>query len=133
MLKLVVLGLASLEHTIARQRSRIRWLQGDASTKLFHLVANGRKTKKFIPAILHDGNLITDQHGKEEIFFQTYKNLLGSARGRANTIDLEFLGIQPVDLLDQDAYFTEEEVLATIKDMPADRAPGPDGFIGLFF
>ena len=32
-LKLVVLGLASLERTIARQRSRIRWIgAGDANT-----------------------------------------------------------------------------------------------------
>ena len=82
---------------------------------------------------MHDGNLITDQHDKEEIFFQTYKDLLGMARGRENTLDLDFLGIQPVDLLDQDVYFTEEDVWATIKDMPMDRALGSDGFIGLFF
>ncbi|XP_073360044.1 uncharacterized protein [Aegilops tauschii subsp. strangulata] len=36
MLKMNVLGLASLEHTIARQRSRLRWLkEGGANTKLF--------------------------------------------------------------------------------------------------
>ena len=29
--------------------------------------------------------------------------------------------------------FTEDEVWATIKEMPVDRALGPDGFIGLFF
>lgn len=51
-LKQLVLGLASLQRTIARQRSHIRWLQeGDANTKLFHLIANGRKAKNFIPAI----------------------------------------------------------------------------------
>ncbi|XP_073355120.1 uncharacterized protein [Aegilops tauschii subsp. strangulata] len=71
MLKHVVLGLASLERTIARQRSHIRWLtEGDANTQLFHLVANGRKTKNFIPAILVNGQTITDQRGKEEAFFQ---------------------------------------------------------------
>jgi hypothetical protein len=44
-LKLTVLGLASLERTMARQRSRIKWLkEGDANTKLFHIVANGRRT-----------------------------------------------------------------------------------------
>jgi hypothetical protein len=50
-LKLVVLGLASLERTLARQRSRIRWLrEGDANSKLFHVTANGRHTRNF-PAI----------------------------------------------------------------------------------
>ena len=29
--------------------------------------------------------------------------------------------------------FTEDEVWATIKEMPLDRASGPDGFIGIFF
>ena len=100
-LKLVALGLASLERTIVRQRSSIRWLQeGDASTKLFHLVANGRKVKNFISAIMHDENLITDQLSKEKIFFQTYKDLLGMARGRENSIDLDFLEIQPINMMD---------------------------------
>jgi hypothetical protein len=40
MLKLSVLGLAYFERTMARQRSRLRWL-GDANTKLFHAVTNG--------------------------------------------------------------------------------------------
>ena len=44
-------GLASLERTIARQPSRVRWLRdGDADTKIFHAVANGRRIKNFIPA-----------------------------------------------------------------------------------
>ena len=60
-LKHAVLGLASLERTIARQRSRVKWLQeGDANTKLFHLIANGRKAKNFIPALQKDGIMITD-------------------------------------------------------------------------
>jgi hypothetical protein len=29
--------------------------------------------------------------------------------------------------------FTEEEVLAVIKDIAGDKAPGPDGYIGIFF
>jgi hypothetical protein len=29
--------------------------------------------------------------------------------------------------------FTEEEVWSVIKDLPADRAPGPDGFIRMFY
>ena len=29
--------------------------------------------------------------------------------------------------------FTEEEVWNTIRELPPDRAPGPDGFIGAFY
>ncbi|XP_073362981.1 uncharacterized protein [Aegilops tauschii subsp. strangulata] len=134
MLKQLVLGLASLERMIARQRSRIRWLaEGDANSKLFHLVANGRKTKNFIPAIVVDGQVITDQRGKEEAFLQAYRALLGVGTTREHTLDLEALNIRHVDLAELDRTFTEEEVWAVIKDMPADRAPGPDGFIGVFF
>jgi hypothetical protein len=62
MLKLTVLALSSLEHTMARQRSRIRWLQeGDANSKLFHLDANGRRVKSYISAIKHGNETITDQ------------------------------------------------------------------------
>ena len=67
---------------------------------MFFLVANGRKMKNFIPAILHEGNLITDQRGKEHIFFETYKNLLGTARERNIMVDLDFLGVHPINLDD---------------------------------
>ena len=43
------------------------------------------------------------------------------------------MGAGRIDLSAQDRLFTEEEILAVIKDMPSDKAPGPDGFIGLFF
>jgi hypothetical protein len=29
--------------------------------------------------------------------------------------------------------FSEKEVWETIKDMPSNRVPGPDGFTGLFY
>jgi hypothetical protein len=49
LLKKKLLGLASLERTIARQRSRILWLQeGDACTRFFHLHASHRRRKNFI-------------------------------------------------------------------------------------
>ena len=89
MLKQLVLGLASLERTIVRQRSRLRWLEeGDANTKLFHLVANGRKTKNFIPDIVENGQVITEQSGKEEAFLQAYRESLGVSSAREHTLDL---------------------------------------------
>jgi hypothetical protein len=133
-LKHTVLGLASLERTMARQRSRIRWLQeGDANTRLFHAVANGRRCKNFIPAITVGDEIVTDQERKVEAFAEAYASLLGSIRNRPYSIDLSAVGIQQRDLRELDVLFTEEEVWATIKEMPGDRAPGPDGFIGAFY
>jgi mannosylglycoprotein endo-beta-mannosidase len=55
---------------MARQRSRIRWLQdGDANSKLFHAVANGRRTKNFIAALRNGDEIVTDQARKEGVFF----------------------------------------------------------------
>jgi hypothetical protein len=51
-LKHSVLGLTLLERTIACQRSMVCWLkEGVANTKLFHGVANGRRSKKIISPI----------------------------------------------------------------------------------
>jgi mannosylglycoprotein endo-beta-mannosidase len=133
-LKLTVLGLSSLERTIARQRSRLRWLkEGDANSKLFHAVANGRRAKKIIPAIRVGDRIFTDQSEKEESFFQSYSALLGEVRNRVSTVDLDNLGFQRFELDDLEAMFTTEEVWKVIRDMPSERAPGPDGFIGLFY
>jgi hypothetical protein len=37
------------------------------------------------------------------------------------------------ELEDLGRIFTEEEVWGVIKELPADRAPGPDGFVGAFY
>jgi hypothetical protein len=77
--------------------------------------------------------IITDQDRKVEAFAEAYASLLGSIRNRPYSIDLSAVGIQQRDLRELDVLFTEEEVWATIKEMPGDRAPGPDGFIGAFY
>ena len=89
--------------------------------------------KNYIPSLAMDGRTITDQKGKEEAFYKAYEHLLGKDVAREFTLDLEGLGVSHIDLSEQDRVFTEDEIWAVIKDMPSDKAPGPDGFIGLFF
>ena len=59
--------------------------------------------------------------------------LLGQAASREYTLDWQALGMQQRDLSELEELFSEEEVWQVIRDMPTDRAPGPDGFIGVFY
>jgi mannosylglycoprotein endo-beta-mannosidase len=132
-LKLSLLGLASLERTIARQRSRIHWLQeGDANTKLFHVVANGRRIRNFIPAVQVGDEIITDQERKLQAFLDTYQNLLGSVQIRQFSLNLDYLQLPVTDLSDLEEIFMKEEVWKVIRELPLDRDPGPDGFVWYF-
>jgi hypothetical protein len=89
MLKHAVLGLSSLERTIARQRSRIRWLrEGDANTKLFHVVANGRRTKNYIAAVRVDNEIVTEQVRKVVAFTNAFEQMLGTIETREHGLDL---------------------------------------------
>jgi hypothetical protein len=66
-LKKHTLGLASLERTMARLRSRLNWLkEGDANTAYFHHHARYRKHKNFIAKFKVDDQIITDQEEKKE-------------------------------------------------------------------
>jgi hypothetical protein len=133
-MKMTVLGLASLDRTIARQRSRIRWLkEGEANSKLFHVVANGRRTKNFIASVRVGEQIFTDQGDKETAFFTAYATLIGEIRCRERMVDMAALGIEAKDLHDLEVLFSEEEVWRVVQELPSDRAPGPDGFTGLFY
>lgn len=132
--KLRCLGLSSLERTIARQRSRVRQLaEGDANTAYFHLVARGRKRKSYIHLLAIGDHVLADHQEMESALHGHFAGIFGTPASATTSINLHALGIQSLDLTDQDHAFTEEEVWAAIKDTPSDRAPGPDGFTGAFY
>lgn len=62
-----------------------------------------------------------------------YTNLIGSAENRRHTLDLDFLSIQQHNLEALKAQIFKEEVWNIIKQLPTDKAPGPDGFTGRFY
>ncbi|KAE8802891.1 hypothetical protein D1007_21325 [Hordeum vulgare] len=95
--------------------------------------ANIRRSKNFITHIKSDGVIVTDQKLKEQAFFEAYDNLLGNEQARRHTLDLQLLGIQSHILSDLEEMINEEEVWGVIKELPSDRAPSPDGFIGAFY
>jgi hypothetical protein len=61
------------------------------------------------------------------------KNLIGQSGQRDRRINLDALGLPRLDLADLDSPFSEQEVWETIRGLPSAKAPGPDGFTGLFY
>jgi hypothetical protein len=59
--------------------------------------------------------------------------LLGAAPSPPAAVDWPALGIPQLDLSELDVPFTADEMWQAIADLPADRAPGPDGFSKGFF
>jgi hypothetical protein len=111
----------------------VSWLKdGDASTKLFHACSRFCKRKNFIASIRDGDQLITSHDGKAEVFWDFYMNLIGSEVQRNQSINLDALGVQQHDLQALELLITEE-ILNTIKRLPLDKAPGPDGFTGHFY
>jgi hypothetical protein len=76
-LKLRILGLAVVEKSRARYKSKITWLRkSDANTKYFHLMANLRKQRNFIHALHSENTLALNQKEKQDVVFENFqKNL----------------------------------------------------------
>ncbi|XP_066396066.1 uncharacterized protein [Miscanthus floridulus] len=128
-LKLHCLGLASLERTIAHLCSRILYFrEGDANTSFFHQQARFRKKKNFIAKLQVEDRLVTSQEDKQEAVLNFYDKLLGTAEEQNFSINLDEIGVQPMDLSSLEDPFIEEDVWATISDLSLDKASGPDGF-----
>ena len=77
--------------------------------------------------------MVTAQQDKASALLSHYTEQLGSSPTRAHTLNWELLDIQRHNLDHLDAPLTEEEVRGSIFDSPAEKAPGPDGYIGLFY
>ena len=57
---------------------------------------------------------------------------MGQAQGISMGFDLANL-IQPIQGLEELSQpFSDDEIRKVLKELPPDRAPGPDGFNGLF-
>jgi hypothetical protein len=121
-----------------RQRGRVRWvLQGDANTKFFHAMANGRRMKCCISSLVSDQGVITDKRLIQQHIYEFYRMLLGSEEARVCGLLHNAWG--PTARVSQDENeilmrtFTEKELEAIVMDMKSDTAPGPDGFPVFFF
>jgi len=133
-LKQGCLGLSSLERTIACQRARVRYLtKGDANTKYFHMLAQGRQRRNFITSLKVDRVTVTTQHAMANALHDHFVQVFGCPGQLDGMIDLAELGIVNHELMSLDQPISKEEIWAAIREMPSDRASGPDSFTGAFY
>jgi hypothetical protein len=64
---------------------------------------------------------------------QHYKSLFGEHTTRINALNWDELQLQQHNLSHLDAPFSEEEIHKVVFNSPSEKAPGPDGYTGLFY
>uniref|UniRef100_A0A453SZ91 Reverse transcriptase domain-containing protein n=1 Tax=Aegilops tauschii subsp. strangulata TaxID=200361 RepID=A0A453SZ91_AEGTS len=127
-IKASYLSLASLERTIAQQRARIATLKdGDANTSFFHRQCTYRRQKNRIHSLTVDGAPISAPCDMAAAAYAHFDALPGRKTPRDCSLDLSEL-ITPTNLDDLDAPFDAEEIWNAVKRLPAQKAPGPDGY-----
>jgi hypothetical protein len=133
-LKRKVVALAVVERARKKQSARITHIkEGDANTKFFHLRVNARRRKNHIQRLKHGNGWVTEHGAKENIVHTHFSAAM--RKGDARTLDLNSNAVhfEETNLDCMGDHFTEEEVWNAINQMPCDKAPGPDGFTGIFF
>jgi hypothetical protein len=73
------------------------------------------------------------QQAKEQVVFNHFSKHFGPTGQRSITFDWNELHLGRRELSHLEEEFTEEELRSVIFDLQGDKAPGPDGFIGIFF
>jgi exonuclease III len=133
-LKARLLGLTAVERLRARQSSRLLSIKAaEANTKLFYIQANGCRRKNYIHSLNTVDGVVFSHGEKASKLYEHYSNHFGRPQPREHTLNWHALGLPSFDLSRLQEDFTEEDLLTVIQEIAAEKAPGPDGFIGTFF
>lgn len=89
--------------------------------------------KNYISSIQVDEAEVVQEGAKVEAFTRYFDEIMGTPASSSVALDFLHLGVPSTDLSTLASYFSEEEVWETIKELPSDRAPSPDGSTGLFY
>lgn len=129
--------LWDLEDSYWKQRSRLNWFTaGDRNTKYFHLSTIQRRLQNRVTKlILDDESIITGDGVIREEFEKFFSNLFTSVGTRDFSNALNVVG--PVITEEQNVYlsstFSVEEINVAAHQVGSLKAPGPDGFPGMFY
>ena len=112
-----------------KQRGHIKWVTlGDASTKFFHAQATIKHRRNFITRLDNDqGSSFYSHHEKAELIWLSFKERLGTSNPSPLHFDLPSFFVNNTDLSSLVLEFSRAEV-DVVKQLPSNKAPGPDGF-----
>ncbi|XP_074300279.1 uncharacterized protein LOC141631518 [Silene latifolia] len=125
------------EETYWRQRSRVNYLmEGDKSTRFFHLKASNRKRRNHIARLKDEGGLwVIDEEAKRKLAMTYFDNLFASSNPSRMEEALSCIVPCVTDEIKSELLkpFTKEEVTNALNQMKPCKAPGPDGLNANFF
>ncbi|CAN6555765.1 unnamed protein product [Malus baccata var. baccata] len=125
------------EECFWQQRSRVQWLkEGDANTKFFHQSTLHRRRRNKVASVKNSqGNWIENPLQVRRLFDEYFLDLFTSSGQRewGNLLDCvppKISGEMNESLL---AEVSGDEVRVAALQMGSLKAPGPDGFSGIFY
>ncbi|KAM2502553.1 hypothetical protein ACFX1W_033092 [Malus domestica] len=118
-------------------KSRNQWMkEGDKNTKFFHAqTMKRRRCNKIVGLEDEQGNWCTGPGEVDEIAVRYFRNLFRTCnpRGTKEITECVEAQIRPEKAHWLMQTITAEEVRSSMFQIPADKAPGPDGFTGSFY
>ncbi|GKU93217.1 hypothetical protein SLEP1_g6825 [Rubroshorea leprosula] len=113
-----------------KQKSRCSWAKlGDANTRFFHKVANGRKVHNNINGFACEGKWVEEpKKVKKEVVRYFSKMFAGESWQRPKPVGINFKQISEEKKAELERPFSVEEIEEGLKSCEGSKAPGPDGF-----
>lgn len=135
-IKVQLNNLLEQQNSYWKQRNTINRIKhGDECTKYFHSMATVSYRRNLIAQVQDDyGVSLLHHDDKANFFWCHFKNRMGLSNQVEMAFDLNSLVslTGDVDWSSLDSPFSVTEIDSIVKHMPSDKAPGPDGFNGVF-